>query len=122
MKIASLDRRDFQGFADLWAQDAEYVQGRGPGVKGPAAIRALLEKAFSTNAAGVRDPNFHVFYNAAIIHLPMLRDMQMLGVRYLIVPKDHHPPFRTLAIAGSGPYVLRLVRHAHRLWPIFARE
>lgn len=62
----TLDRRDFAGFADLWATDAEYVQGRGPGVKGPAAIRALLEKAFATNAAGVKEPNFHVFFNQAI--------------------------------------------------------
>ena len=62
----TLDRRDFQGFADLWAEDAEYVQGAGVAAKGPAAIRALLEKAFSNNAAGVKDPNFHVFFNEAI--------------------------------------------------------
>ncbi len=63
---ATLDRRDFQGFEGLWAPDAEYVQGRGPGAKGPAAIRAVLEKAFATNASGVKDPNFHVFFNEAI--------------------------------------------------------
>ena len=63
---ATLDRRDFQGFADLWASDAEYVQGRAATHKGPAAIRAALEKSFATNAAGVKDPNFHVFFNEAI--------------------------------------------------------
>jgi ketosteroid isomerase-like protein len=62
----TLDRRDFQGFEGLWAPDAEYVQGRSPAVKGPAAIRALLERAFATNAAGVKDPNFHVFFNETI--------------------------------------------------------
>ena len=62
----TLDARDFAGFEALWAAEAEYVQGKPPGAKGPAAIRAALEKAFATNAAGVRDPNFHVFFNLAI--------------------------------------------------------
>jgi hypothetical protein len=62
----TLDARDFAGFEALWAAEAEYVQGKGPGARGPAAIRAALEKAFATNAAGVREPNFHVFFNLAI--------------------------------------------------------
>jgi hypothetical protein len=62
----TLDSRDFAGFEALWATEAEYVQGKGPGAKGPAAIRAVLEKAFATNAAGVLQPNFHVFFNLAI--------------------------------------------------------
>ena len=62
----TLDARDFEGFAGLWAADAEYVQGRGLPAKGPAAIRAVLERAFAQNSAGVREPNFHVFFNIAI--------------------------------------------------------
>ncbi len=62
----TLDSRDFQAFAGLWAADAEYVQGVGPAAKGPAAIRAVLEAAFARNAAGVKGPNFHVFFNEAI--------------------------------------------------------
>ena len=62
----TLDARDFQGFAALWAAEAEYVQGKGPPAKGPAAIRAVLERAFAQNSAGVREPNFHVFFNIAI--------------------------------------------------------
>lgn len=62
----TLDNRDFQGFADLWAADAEYVQGSARPAKGPAAIRALMEGAFSRNSAGVREPNFHVFFNVMI--------------------------------------------------------
>lgn len=62
----TLDRRDFAAFAELWAADAEYVQGSGPPAKGPAAIRAALERAFQVNSAGVREPNFHVFFNQAI--------------------------------------------------------
>jgi uncharacterized protein (TIGR02246 family) len=63
---ATLDRRDFAAFAALWTGDAEYVQGSGPPAKGPAAIRALLEAAFARNPAGVKGPNFHVFFNQAI--------------------------------------------------------
>jgi hypothetical protein len=63
---STLDRRDFQGFEALWAADAEYGQGKAAPAKGPAAIRAALEKAFATNAAGVKAPNFHVFFNLAI--------------------------------------------------------
>ena len=62
----TLDRRDFAAFASLWAAEAEYVQGKGAGAKGPAAIRAVLERAFAQNAAGVKEPNFHVFFNIAI--------------------------------------------------------
>ena len=62
----TLDRRDFAAFASLWAAEAEYVQGKGPGAKGPAAIRAVLERAFAQNAARVKEPNFHVLFNIAI--------------------------------------------------------
>ena len=62
----TLDSRDFQAFEDLWAADAEYVQGKGAAAKGPAAIRAVLEKAFASNSAGVKEPNFHVLFNPAI--------------------------------------------------------
>ncbi len=62
----TLDARDFEGFAGLWAADAEYVQGKGPPARGPAGIRAVLERAFAQNSAGVREPNFHVFFNIAI--------------------------------------------------------
>lgn len=62
----TLDARDFAGFEALWATGAEYGPGQGRMSKGPSAIRAALEKAFATNAAGVRDPNFHVFFNVMI--------------------------------------------------------
>jgi uncharacterized protein (TIGR02246 family) len=62
----TLDRRDFAAFEQLWADDAEYLQGSGPPAKGPAAIRAVLEAAFARNPAGVKGPNFHVFYDPSI--------------------------------------------------------
>src|SRR5262249_26796145 len=63
----TLDRRDFTGFAALWAEDAEYVGGGGMGTgKGPAAIRAALEKMIANNPSGFGSPNFHLFFNESI--------------------------------------------------------
>ena len=53
-----------------------------------------------------------VFYNAAILHYPTLQEMQMLAVRYVIVPRDRRPPFRSIAVANSGKYALRIVERA----------
>ena len=83
----TLDSRDFAAFAALWAADAEYVQGKGPGAKGPAAIRAVLERAFAQNSAGVREPNFHVFFNIAI------------GP----IEADHAAAFSRSAFVAAGP-------------------
>ena len=40
---STLDNRDFAGFEQLWAKDAEFVGGGGNSAKGPAAIRDLLQ-------------------------------------------------------------------------------
>jgi ketosteroid isomerase-like protein len=63
----TLDKRDFGAFADIWSDDAEYAGGGPTGtVKGPAAIRAVLEKMMAANPSGIRPPNFHLFYNENI--------------------------------------------------------
>src|SRR4029453_6744579 len=49
----TLDARDFAGFEQLFARDAEFVAGTGGTAKGPAAIRALLEGLLKVNAAPV---------------------------------------------------------------------
>lgn len=64
---ATLDRRDFAAFAQLFAADAEYVGGGATGsLRGPQAIKQALEETFATNPAGLGTPNFHVFFNEAI--------------------------------------------------------
>ena len=63
----TLDRRDFEGFAKLFARDAEYTGGGGSGaVKGPEAIGKFMEEIFRNNPTGLNYPNFHLFSNTTI--------------------------------------------------------
>lgn len=62
----TLDRRDFEAFAKLFTDDAEYVGGAASAIKGPAAIAKSLEDTFKKNPTGVRSPNFHLFANEVI--------------------------------------------------------
>lgn len=62
----TLDSRDFAGFAQLFARDAEFVSGPGGPAKGPEAIRALLEGLLKQNAAPVPGRDFHLFFNETI--------------------------------------------------------
>jgi uncharacterized protein (TIGR02246 family) len=62
---ATLDRRDFAGFGELFAEDAVY--GNGPdAARGRAAIQAQLERIMSSNPSNLPAPNFHLFFNPAI--------------------------------------------------------
>ncbi|WP_336977536.1 nuclear transport factor 2 family protein [Altererythrobacter fulvus] len=62
---STLDARDFNGFAGLFAKDGTYVAGNGKGVSGTQA-GAMMEQVFASNALGFREPNFHVFFNEVI--------------------------------------------------------
>lgn len=62
----ALDSRDFAGFEQLFARDAEFVSGPGGPARGPAAIRALLEGLLKQNAAPVPGRDFHLFFNETI--------------------------------------------------------
>src|SRR3954453_19607702 len=46
---STLDGRDFAGFEQLWARDAEFVGGANDRAKGPAAIRDLLQGLLKVN-------------------------------------------------------------------------
>jgi hypothetical protein len=61
----TLDNRDFEGFARLFTADAEYGGGTLQ-FKGPAAIRAWLEKALKTNAAPAPGKDWHFLLNETI--------------------------------------------------------
>jgi hypothetical protein len=60
-----LDKRDFDGFAGLWAAQAEYVSG-GTVSRGPKAIADSLKDIIGRNPLGFGTPNFHVFFNESI--------------------------------------------------------
>ena len=63
---STLDGRDFAGFEQLWARDAEFVGGASDSAKGPAAIRDLLQGLLKVNAAPVPGRDFHLVMNQTV--------------------------------------------------------
>jgi uncharacterized protein (TIGR02246 family) len=61
-----IDARDWDGFAALWTDDATYVGGPGGELAGGPAIAAFLRDIIAANPSGIREPNFHVFFNEEI--------------------------------------------------------
>jgi len=61
----TLDARDFDGFAELFAKDGVYVAGNGEGVSGPEAGK-MMKRVFAENAFGFREPNYHLFFNEVV--------------------------------------------------------
>jgi uncharacterized protein (TIGR02246 family) len=62
----TLDERDFAGFEQLWARDAEFVGGASNTARGPAAIRELLQGLLKVNAAPVPGRDFHLVMNQTV--------------------------------------------------------
>ena len=63
----TLDARDFDAFAQLWTDDAEYLGGgnTAPVIGGPA-IAEFLENIFAANPSGFGEPSAHIFFNESI--------------------------------------------------------
>jgi hypothetical protein len=47
-----------------------------------------------------------IFYNASVIDVPTLRDMRLLGARYLVVPTGIRPPLEGTVVARTQGYDL----------------
>jgi hypothetical protein len=62
----TLDERDFAGFEQLWAKDAEFFGGASNTATGPAAIRDLLQGLLKVNAAPVPGRDFHMVMNQTV--------------------------------------------------------
>jgi uncharacterized protein (TIGR02246 family) len=62
----TLDERDFAGFEQLWAKDAEFIGGSSDSAKGPAAIANLLQGLLKVNAAPVPGRDFHLVMNQTV--------------------------------------------------------
>jgi uncharacterized protein (TIGR02246 family) len=63
----TLDARDFDGFAALFAEEGVYVAG-GSGaapLPGPEAGEAM-RRVFAENALGFAEPNYHLFFNETV--------------------------------------------------------
>ncbi len=63
---STLDNRDWAGFEQLWARDAEFFGGAGNTAKGPAAIRDLLKGLLGKNGAPTPGHDFHLVMNQTI--------------------------------------------------------
>ena len=63
----TLDARDFDGFAGLFAHNGVYVAGGGSGngLSGPEAGEAM-RRTFAENALGFAEPNYHLFFNETV--------------------------------------------------------
>lgn len=99
----ALDHRDFATFARLFAPDGEWSGNIGT-FKGPAAIRAAMEKAFNVRGTGSAPPaSFHLLTNVMIdVH----GDRAVATSRWTFVRILHGKP----AIALAGVYDDTLVR------------
>jgi uncharacterized protein (TIGR02246 family) len=62
----TLDERDFAGFEQLWAKDAEFIGGANNSAKGPVAIRDLLQGLLKVNGAPVPGRDFHLVMNQTV--------------------------------------------------------
>jgi uncharacterized protein (TIGR02246 family) len=63
---ATLDRRDFDAFGRLFAEDAVFVGGPGEPVRGRAAIQASLAKTITSNPSHLPMPDFHLFFAPSV--------------------------------------------------------
>jgi uncharacterized protein (TIGR02246 family) len=63
---STLDNRDWAGFEQLWAEDAEFLGGGGNSARGPAAIRDLLRGLLTKNAAPAPGRDFHLVMNQTV--------------------------------------------------------
>lgn len=62
----TLDARDFDGFAGLFAREGVYVAGgSGQPLSGKQAGEAM-RRTFAENALGFAEPNYHLFFNEII--------------------------------------------------------
>jgi uncharacterized protein (TIGR02246 family) len=63
---STLDNRDFAGFEQLWAKDAEFIGGGGNNAKGPTAIRDLLRGLLTKNGSPTPGRDFHLVMNQTV--------------------------------------------------------
>jgi uncharacterized protein (TIGR02246 family) len=96
----ALDARDFTAYSNLFASDGEWVGGFGS-VKGPANIKAFMEKNMGTN--GNPTHNYHLLSNFVIT---VNGDTATAWSRWAFV----QPGERGAAIAQAGRYDDSFVR------------
>jgi len=101
---STLDARDFDGFANLFAKDGRYVAGTGEGVSG-ADAGAMMQRVFAENALGFKEPNFHVFFNEVVV-IDDADHAHATSMSFYMVPGEDNRP----TAAMMARYEDRLVR------------
>jgi ketosteroid isomerase-like protein len=109
----SLDRRDFTTYSSLFARDGVWDGGMGV-FRGPAAIKAAMEKTFATAPGIPKGTNFHVLTNA-IIDLDGDRATALSKWVFMQVVDGRSQ------IAMTGSYEDQFVRE-HGAWKILLRK
>jgi len=87
---STLDARDFDGFAALFAKDGVYVAGSGAGASGKDAGE-MMRKVFAGNAMGFKEPNFHVFFNE-VVTLDGPDRAHATSMSFYVVPNEQNRP------------------------------
>jgi uncharacterized protein (TIGR02246 family) len=112
----TIDARDWDGFAALFAKDGVYAGGAGgEGLKGPEAAEAL-RRTFEANPSGAGEPNFHLFFSERIA-LTGPDSAHATSRSFWVVPGEDGGPKPLLAAA----YVDDLVRE-DGAWKFARRE
>ena len=100
-----LDRRDFKAYSELFATDGVWDGGFGA-AKGPAEIRAMMEKSIGGELITGPQGNFHILTNFEIeVH----GDTGSAWSRWTFVAQD---PDKRARILYAGRYQDELVREA----------
>jgi hypothetical protein len=99
----SLDDRDFATYSKLFASNGEWSGGLGTH-RGPAAIKAAMEKSFSTATDIPKGSNYHLLTNA-IIDIDGDRATAVSKWAFVTL-EDKKPP----QIAFAGRYEDTLIR------------
>lgn len=112
----TLDARDFDGFAKLFARDGVYVAGGGGGseLSGTEAGEAM-RRTFAENSLGFAEPNYHVFFNETVDFAGPDRATASSQSMYMVPGEDGAP-----RAAMMAQYEDELVREDGR-WK-FARR
>jgi len=110
----SLDNRDFVTYSGLFASNGEWIGSMGT-YRGPAAIRAAMEKSFATATDIPKGANYHLLTNAII---DIDGDRATAESKWAFVMLEEKKPPQT---AFAGRYLDTLIRENGQ-WKFLRRQ
>ncbi len=113
----TLDARDFDGFAALFAEDGVYVAGgSGAAPLSGAEAGEAMRRTFAENALGFAEPNYHLFFNETVAFTGPDSAAATSQSLYMVPGEDGAP-----RAAMMAQYDDELVREGGR-WKFARRE